>query len=638
MALFTINRYTGDKSAVEDNNLKRPSSELLKELQTKAKRKKWDKKKPNKDVEKLINNSTTDELQKQENTISEEENNNKNLDVKTVNDKVAIKHENLVEVSENDKTSCVQRALSTKSSNTDILNDDYNPIDHFKIAKAAGFTILGNDDNIAVHKVKRHLPDWLLHPYVVEDVSCDLSDESEPFKGIDEVLVKNLHKMGIKRFFPVQRCLIPAILRDTKFGVGISTFRPNDICVSAPTGSGKTIAFALPIVQSLFRRVVPQTRALIVLPTRELAAQIHEVFMSLCENTCLRCVILTGTKGSLAQEQSLLLNYGKTKTPSPADIVVATPGRLVDHLNSTEEFSLEYLRFVVVDEADRMMDQIKQEWLNLVETSVYKKRDKPGSFSLKNLSKRTIPLQKLLFSATLSADPEKLEKLNLFQPQLYTAVTKSLEANAENNDNSTGQTFVGKYTTPLGLKEYMIKCSAGDKPLIILHIVLPLKRVLCFAGTVETTRRLSVLLQMYAETSGDHKEFKCMEFSSNLPSARRSKILKDFKSGNINVLVCSDSMARGMDVKGVSHVILYDAPSLVKTYIHRIGRTARAGEAGTAYTLLKHEEVYHFKNMLKSARKSIERMKVQEKQLQKLAPVYEKVLPLVAEKLKSMKK
>merc|ERR1712029_534832 len=139
------------------------------------------------------------------------------------------------------------------------------------------------------------------------------------------------------------------------------------------------------------------------------------------------------------------------KQPGQPDILVATPGRIVDHIQKTQGFSLEHLRFLVVDEADRVMEDIQNDWLNQVEGAVYSsgKRPRPGPLTVANALKKLVPLQKLLFSATLSQNPEKLEQMNLFEPKLFTSVVqpKDICAKKEVDDEVSGE-FAGKYTTP----------------------------------------------------------------------------------------------------------------------------------------------------------------------------------------------
>ncbi|XP_078492553.1 ATP-dependent RNA helicase DDX51-like [Ciona intestinalis] len=636
MALFLINRYTGEKENKEINR-KRNAETVLLELQIKAKIQKVD-------SEKLT--PSHEKIKKKRKKTKDKKDEVEKLCVKTL-PSIEKTYEIDKACEEVQKCETVSKPNEKEDTNNDITNTvsaetPYDPLSQFKEGlkkKEVGFQILGEEMESYQAKVTRHLPEWITNRIIINDVKSELISTSDLQPNIDQILIQNLKDIGITQLFPVQQKVIPYILRDAQRGISHQVFPPRDLCVSAPTGSGKTIAFALPIVQALLQRVVPATRALVVSPTRELSAQIYKVFVSLCRNTQLKCILITAAKGSLLQKQRALLNFGKTGSACPADIVIATPGRLADHLSQTSAFSLDKLRFLVIDEADRMMEQIHQRWLNLVEQKVYKDSFKPlpQHLALKSVTQNRIPLQKLLFSATLSADPEKLQQLNLFQPRLFAAVVKPVQDNnmkcdVEEND------FIGKYATPDGLEQYMIHCTAGEKPLVTLNLVLNKSRVLCFAGSIETTRKLSMLIQMYADEEGK-KDFVCTEFASHLPSSKRSKVLKDFISGKINVLVCSDSMARGLDVPCVEHVILYDVPPLIKTYIHRIGRTARAGAAGTAYTLLRKQEIFHFKKMIADAGKcKVKTMKIPKESTQKMVSTYEQVLPMVAEKLKSLKR
>uniref|UniRef100_F6PH64 ATP-dependent RNA helicase n=1 Tax=Ciona intestinalis TaxID=7719 RepID=F6PH64_CIOIN len=652
MALFLINRYTGEKENKEINR-KRNAETVLLELQKKAK------------IQKVVSEKLTlsDEKKKKKRKKTKDSKDEvAKLSVQTLPfiEKTGVVVEACQDVQKCETVSKPDKKEETNNviSNTISSENPYDPLSQFKEGlkkKELGFQILGEDVESHQTKVTRHLPEWITNRIIINDVKSELISTSDIQPNIDQVLIQNLKDIGITQLFPVQQKVIPYILRDAQRSISHQLFPPRDLCVSAPTGSGKTIAFALPIVQALLQRVVPATRALVVSPTRELSAQIYKVFVSLCRNTQLKCILITAAKGSLLQEQRALLNFGfltalvrrkpprmklKTGLACPADIVVATPGRLADHLSQTSAFSLDKLRFLVIDEADRMMEQIHQRWLTLVEQKVYKDSFKPlpQHLALKrcsyinhiclqchqesNTGKRNlIQLQKLLFSATLSADPEKLQQLNLFQPRIVFI-----------------STYKKKTVLPHNIKQYMIHCTAGEKPLITLNLVLNKTRVLCFAGSIETTRKLSMLIQMYADKEGK-KEFICTEFASHLPSSKRGKVLKDFISGKINVLVCSDSMARGLDVPCVEHVILYDVPPLIKTYIHRIGRTARAGATGTAYTLLRKQEIFHFKKMIADAGKcKVKTMKIPKESTQKMVSIYEQVLPMVAEKMKTLKR
>ncbi|XP_005755800.1 ATP-dependent RNA helicase DDX51, partial [Pundamilia nyererei] len=160
--------------------------------------------------------------------------------------------------------------------------------------------------------------------------------------------------------------------------IGRGGYKPRDICVSAPTGSGKTLSFVIPIIQVLMDRVVCEVRALAVLPTKELAQQVHRVFASYAEGTTVKVVMLAGQK-SFAAEQASLSEHRWNMRRSLADIVVATPGRLIDHMTKNSGLCLEHLRFLVIDEADRMIDSMHQSWLSQVMGAVYRSRAEPGS-------------------------------------------------------------------------------------------------------------------------------------------------------------------------------------------------------------------------------------------------------------------
>ncbi|KNC80715.1 hypothetical protein SARC_06936 [Sphaeroforma arctica JP610] len=142
----------------------------------------------------------------------------------------------------------------------------------------------------------------------------------------------------------------------------------------------------------------------------------------------------------------------------------------------------------------------------------------------------------------------------------------------------------------------MVKCSPQEKPMVLLHMLLKLnfKKVLVFTSSVDSTHRLYLLLKLYGG-------IRVAEFSSGLSPTDRKRILQSFAQDKIDVLICSDAMSRGMDVSNVQYVVSYDAPSYIKTYIHRVGRTARAGRSGTAFTIVKRDEVKQFKQMMSKA-------------------------------------
>lgn len=457
------------------------------------------------------------------------------------------------------------------------------------------FMVLGKDKFQRKQHIDMVLPPWLTSPTII---SNDLSSSDSNRKPIDQVdylsdqIKANLASIQIKELFPVQHEVIPWILdvHDKP-----QPFRPRDICVSAPTGSGKTLAYALPIVQILQERTQRKVRALVVLPVNELAVQVHKVFKKLCEGTTLTCILLSKFT-TFEAEQSMLLEEYEGVWHSKVDIVIATTGRLVEHLHFTTGFSLKSLQFLVMDEADRIMEQIHNNWLYHLDSHVKQQSDsvlggRAVSLCYSELrSEANRQPQKLLFSATLSQDPEKLQGLKLFQPKLFTAIVSQFDVSKPNNPFSSEDqrgSFVGKFTTPLELTEKYCMTQAELKPLSLYTLITEnkWKRFLCFTNSGESAHRLSFVLQ---QLLGD--DMRIEELSSGLSPNLRNSVLTKFQMGHINGLVCSDALARGIDVQDVDIVISYEMPRHIKTYIHRVGRTGRAGKKGLAVTmLLKHE-------------------------------------------------
>ncbi|XP_026780896.2 ATP-dependent RNA helicase DDX51 [Pangasianodon hypophthalmus] len=484
---------------------------------------------------------------------------------------------------------------------------------------SSSFHILGGFENKAVQKVQRVLPKWLAEPDMIErDVKSNLIPLVD-VPGICPLLRKKLEANGIQTFFPVQAEVIPAVLESVNSGllIGRGGYRPRDICVSAPTGSGKTLAFVIPVVQALMTRVVCEVRALAVLPTKELAQQVYKVFCTYAEGTGLKVVMAAGQK-PFAVEQATLSEIRGGVSRSLADIVVATPGRLVDHINKNEGFSLQHLRFLIIDEADRMIDSMQQAWLNQVTKAVYKsgrgsevsifRRVEPGPITVASLSPPQMPLQKLLFSATLTQNPEKLQQLGLHQPRLFSST-----------HSSTGEE---KFNFPQGLTEYYVCCTLSKKPLLILHFLLRLKfsPVLCFTNSREAAHRLFLLVKLYGGV-------EVAEFSSRLSPSERQKTLKNFEQGKIQLLISTDAAARGIDIKGVKCVINYDAPQYIRTYIHRVGRTARAGRAGVSFTFVLGVQLEKFVKMVQDAGSpSLQKQTVKPESLRGMESRYEEVL------------
>lgn len=358
------------------------------------------------------------------------------------------------------------------------------------------FKVIGNDKFMRKQRVDMVLPPWLAYPTVISNdlaVRDSVTAQIAKIPFLSPKLIATLHTMNIQQLFPVQETVIPWIL-DVHHKP--APFRPRDVCVSAPTGSGKTLAYALPIVQLLLDRPDCQVRALIVLPVNELAVQVYKVFHKLCEGTSLTCAHLSKFN-AIETEQTQLIDKFNGQFHSKVDIVVATTGRLVEHLHSTPGFSLRSLQFLVMDEADRIMEQIHNNWLYHLDSHVKEQSDK-------FLTGRAVPLcyseltcaanrqpHKLLFSATLSQDPEKLQSLRLFQPKLFTAIVGKFSAKEENNKAAPSGEFIGKFTTPAELTEKYCVTQAELKPLTLFSLIKENKwnRFLCFTNSGESAHR-----------------------------------------------------------------------------------------------------------------------------------------------------
>jgi len=477
-----------------------------------------------------------------------------------------------------------------------------------------GFTILGDPTDQKVKKVNRVLPLWLAQPNIlsVDLLSDKLAVGDMP--GIDKVLVEKLTKEKVTHFFPVQRQVIPHLLEFSP------RYRPSDLCVSAPTGSGKTLAFVLPIVQALTGRMVPRVRAIAMLPTQNLAIQVYKVFSNFCEGSGLRVKLLTGGE-NLAEEEDLVRKGVAGMVHQLYDILVVTPGRLIHTIRETPSLDLSHLRYLVIDEADRMMDNMTGDWLNILENAVYSdSRTRPGLLTAAEASKHQIPLQKLLFSATLSEDPEQLEQLNLFEPKLYRCLVPV---------SALGEA-VNMTSLPITLSQLFTISKQGDKPALVHQVIKEksLMKVLVFTHSNETVHRLALVLENLGHKVG--------ELSSAVKG--RKKVLSKLQRGVIDIVVCSDVMARGIDVDGLDGVISYDVPAYSKAYIHRVGRTARAGKEGTAISLCEEKQVKNFLKMVKDAGiEGLEELKIPEEKLECWKDEYNQCLENVKNQLQKEK-
>ncbi|KAL4660426.1 ATP-dependent RNA helicase DDX51 [Arapaima gigas] len=668
MALFHINRYLGDENDADQTSSESRSKVLLARLQEQARIRQQqnsvlqedDRPSPHTPSKKKISRREKDENSDlHETKKKKKEEVNQEGKIRTDSPDTSDQGENCSSLKkkkkelETEQTTSVEPNKSAKKRKQEDRQQDPDPShhleggekldvsqhedEHTEVTKEhpdqsrqtseqktdSDFTILGGFASKPVQKVQVVLPQWLAQPDVVQR---DINKNLVPIRhvtGICPQLLAKLESNGIHHFFPVQAEVIPAILEGVGDGllVGRGGYWPRDICVSAPTGSGKTLAFVIPIIQALLKRVVCEIRVLVVLPTKELAQQVGKVFHCYTEGTGLKVGMVTGQR-SLAAEQTSILERSGCGWRSLADIIVATPGRLVDHINMTEGFSLQHLRFLIIDEADRMIDSMHHVWLSQLTKVVYSGSDKgfifrrtePGAITAANQLQPQIPLQKLLFSATLTQNPEKLQRLGLYQPRLFSS-THCFPLDLEPGPQD-------RFIFPEGLTQYYVSCTLRKKPLLILHFILRLKfsPVLCFTNSREVAHRLYLLVKLFGG-------IQVAEFSSQLSPTERKRALKDFEQGKIQLLISTDAAARGIDIEGVKCVVNYDAPQFIRTYIHRVGRTARAGKAGLAFTFLLEIQEKLFLQMLKDAGSpEIHKQIIKAENFTVLEPHYEKSL------------
>ncbi|KAJ6570147.1 DEAD-domain-containing protein [Mycena vulgaris] len=484
--------------------------------------------------------------------------------------------------------------------------------------------------------------------------------EDDGGTGLSEKTRKRLLDLGIVELFAVQTSLLPFLLprNPLRRSLYLPFDPPRDVCVSAPTGSGKTLAYVLPIVEIVSTRIVTRLRALIVLPTRDLVTQVRETFEAIGKGRGLKIGTATG-QHSFSHEQSQLIADKTTDLAggsSRIDILICTPGRLIDHLNGTPNFSLQHLRFLVIDEADRLLAQSFQDWLAQVLAATRPPTGEPpipGGFPHHHdavapafgtlLPYADIPsfvterkessCQKLLFSATLTRDPGKLAALELRDPKYFVVQEKS-------DTPGVLDVAMDKFTMPATLTEHMLVCESSLKPLVFFHLVYEcgVTNALVFTKSAESTARLVRLFDFFDTArrlalSGEPSALIARAYSSDLSASERKSILDKFRAKEIQILVCSDLISRGIDISHVSHVVSYDVPVDMRKYVHRVGRTARAGRAGDAWTLVEEQEARYFKTMLKQADQfaKVKRMTVGEKELAPLAVYYEGALSQLKE-------
>ncbi len=360
---------------------------------------------------------------------------------------------------------------------------------------------------------------------------------------LSEQLLEGLDAMGFEKATPIQEQAIPIILQG------------KDLIACAQTGTGKTAAFLLPILNQLSGRSSNNIGALILVPTRELAIQIDQQLEGLSYYTGISFYSIYGGRDKAA------FNQEKIALTTGADIIVATPGRLIMHLNLgyTRFSKLEYL---ILDEADRMLDM---GFINDL---------------LKIINYLPEERQTLMFSATMPPKVEKLAKKILNRPE---KITLQVSTPAEGILQGVYQVLEEQ---KLPLLKYILDKTQKDQGICLI-----------FAATKANVKKIAKELKK----SGYGAE----EIHSDLTQDERSEVLRKFQNKKVDILVATDILSRGIDVKGISLVVNYNVPPDGEDYIHRIGRTARASAQGMALTLVNRRDKRKLRNIEQLIKKKI---------------------------------
>lgn len=360
-------------------------------------------------------------------------------------------------------------------------------------------------------------------------------------------LLEGIEASNYETATPVQEQVIPPILAG------------KDVIASAQTGTGKTAAFLLPVMNTLLKNHVDgQTGALIVVPTRELAIQISQHIEGLSYFTHLSSIAISGGSGgdNFVAEKKALQNG--------ADIIVCTPGRMIAHLNMGY-VNMKGLQFLVLDEADRMLDMGFQDDINKIIKSLPEKR------------------QNLLFSATMPEKIRQLAKRILHQPaEINIAISKPPEKVVQ-------KAFVIYEPQKLPLIKRLLKQT-------------PYKNALVFCSKKQTVKQVRRELKQAG--------FNIEEIHSDLEQSQRESVLGAFASGRIPLLVATDILSRGIDIDTIDLVINYDVPGDGEDYVHRIGRTARAEADGVAFTLVGEKEQNKFASIERLIGKEVDKAEI----------------------------
>ena len=380
--------------------------------------------------------------------------------------------------------------------------------------------------------------------------------------NLSDPILRSLKDQNYQKPTPIQAEVIPAVLNNS------------DIMAAAQTGTGKTAAFVLPILSKLsnpkYKYKGHQLRALIVTPTRELAAQVRESVNTYSKYLSIRSTAVYG--GARIHNQRLKLRKG-------IDVLVATPGRLLD-LHNQKSVNLNNIEILVLDEADQMLDMGFIHDIKKIANLLPDRR------------------QNLMFTATFS---------DSFRSLAMSMAEKAIEISVT-SDNETGE----------NINHYIHPVDKSRKAELLIELIKTKKwdQALVFTRTKHGADRLQKQL--------DKVNINSKAIHGNKTQNNRMKALEAFKNNKIQILVATDVAARGIDIKRMSQVINFDVPTVAKDYVHRIGRTGRGGDMGEAITLVSADEFRLLRDIEKLINKKLERVEIEGFEPEHVVPIKDK--------------
>ncbi|KAF5534312.1 ATP-dependent RNA helicase DRS1 [Fusarium mexicanum] len=363
--------------------------------------------------------------------------------------------------------------------------------------------------------------------FAPEEVEAPGKKNASSFQAmsLSRPILRGLATVGFSKPTPIQAKSIPIALMG------------KDLVGGAVTGSGKTGAFIVPILERLLYRPkkIPTTRVVVLTPTRELAIQCHAVATKLAAFTDIKFTLAVGGLSLKAQEVELKLR---------PDVIIATPGRFIDHMRNSASFNVDTVEIMVLDEADRMLEDGFADELNEILTTLPKSR------------------QTMLFSATMTSTVDRLIKVGLNKPARVMV----------DSQKKTVTTLVQEFVR--------LRPGREEKRMgYLAHVCKNLykERVIIFFRQKKEAHRARIIFGLLGLSSS--------ELHGSMNQTQRISSVEDFRDGKVAYLLATDLASRGLDIKGVDTVINYEAPQSLEIYVHRVGRTARAGRKGTALTL-----------------------------------------------------